>query len=356
MIPAFRPFLLHKKLEKTKEYLNTITHVLTVGKITEAVENRLQRLTNCYVCLLSGGATEAFRIHARRFEKRFDTLYVQALGFNSVPSAFAEEGYKVVPVDSEKGEILLSVDDLLKCVERGRWRGVVIVTPLFGFWDADKVKEIRDRIEDEARPVDYELILDCTHLLGVYDGGYRGAISFSPTKICGCSNTGAFISPFISEVEWAKWIRGGHQVGMKEWLGTAGRRFAGEFEAAFLLASLDLMNEELMARMQLWEEYKRNLFDGVELPVYGKKYNWMEIPLKLREPVRPKVEAVMRAHGIEPAPYTQFPMQYSASWPGVVRRTKEAERFCLSHVFLPVCEEALGNAQLIMNAIREGLQ
>jgi dTDP-4-amino-4,6-dideoxygalactose transaminase len=348
---AFRPFLLERKKERMKQYIDKINHMLTVGNITEEVERRLDVLTNSFTCVLSGGATNAFRIHVRKLRKIFDTAYVQAYGFPSVVDVLVEEGYTVVPVDSEENNLIMSVDDLKKATAEYKKKGIVVITPYYGFWDREKLREIEDRIQDERILYDYEILLDGAHTLGVFDGGYKSVISVGSTKLCGCANGGVFVSCWKNDVEYAKFVRNGSLVGFREFLGNAERHYLGEFECAFLLASLDYLEGEIKLREQIYKQYRDLLFDGVEIPKYGNKWNYIYVPLRFREPIRAKVGSELRRMGIEELMLQTTPIHGIYSYKGERRKTPNAEKHSLTHIVLPMYEGV--DTAYVMDVIRK---
>lgn len=267
MIPFNKPYFSGRELN----YLETVCHSTTMsgnGQFTKKCHAFLEERYGFKKCLLATSGTDALEMCAMLCDlKSEDEVIVPSYTFVSTALAFLREGAKIVFADScdvspnmEVAQIEPLINEHTKVIVVVHYAGVAV--------DMDPIMKLAAKhniivVEDAAHSID-----------SYYKGrplgsiGHLGAFSFHETKNISSGEGGMLIvndERFIrrSEIVWekgtnrAEFYRG--MVNKYGWCDMGSSFLPSEFNAAYLWAQLEQLDDIQGKRKHIWEMYYTEL-------------------------------------------------------------------------------------------------
>lgn len=267
MIPFNKPYFSGRELN----YLETVCHSTTMsgnGQFTKKCHSFLEERYGFKKCLLATSGTDALEMCAMLCDlKPGDEVIVPSYTFVSTALAFLREGAQVVFADScgttpnmEVAQIEPLINEHTKVIVVVHYAGVAV--------DMDPIMKLAAKhniivVEDAAHSID-----------SYYKGrplgsiGHLGAFSFHETKNISSGEGGMLIvndERFIrrSEIVWekgtnrAEFYRG--MVNKYGWCDMGSSFLPSEFNAAYLWAQLEQLNDIQGKRKHIWKMYYTGL-------------------------------------------------------------------------------------------------
>lgn len=267
MIPFNKPYFSGRELN----YLEAVCHSTTMsgnGRFTKKCHTFLEERYGLKKCLLATSGTDALEMCAMLCDlKPGDEVIVPSYTFVSTALAFLREGAKVVFADScgatpnmEVAQIEPLVNERTKVIAVVHYAGVAV--------DMDPIMKLAAKhniivVEDAAHSID-----------SYYKGrplgsiGHLGAFSFHETKNISSGEGGMLIvndERFIrrSEIVWekgtnrAEFYRG--MVNKYGWCDMGSSFLPSEFNAAYLWAQLEQLDDIQGKRKHIWRMYYTGL-------------------------------------------------------------------------------------------------
>lgn len=267
MIPFNKPYFSGRELN----YLETVCHSTTMsgnGQFTKKCHAFLEKRYGFKKCLLATSGTDALEMCAMLCDlKPGDEVIVPSYTFVSTALAFLREGAKVVFADScdatpnmEAAQIEPLINEHTKVIAVVHYAGVAV--------DMDPIMKLAAKhniivVEDAAHSID-------SYYKGRSLGsiGHLGAFSFHETKNISSGEGGMLIvndERFIrrSEIVWekgtnrAEFYRG--MVNKYGWCDMGSSFLPSEFNAAYLWAQLEQLDDIQEKRKHIWEMYYAGL-------------------------------------------------------------------------------------------------
>lgn len=278
MIPFNKPYFSGRELK----YLEDVCHSTTMsgnGNFTKKCETFLENKYGFKKCLLTTSGTDALEMCAMLCGlKEGDEVIIPSYTFVSTALAFLREHAKVVFADSSKKTPNMEASDVEPLINKNT--KVIVVVHYAGVAvDMDSIMELAKKynllvVEDAAHSID-----------SFYKGrplgsiGHLAAFSFHETKNISSGEGGLCVvndDRFVrrSEIIWekgtnrAEFFRG--MVNKYGWCDMGSSFLASEFNAAYLWAQLELLNDIQSKRKYIWDRYYRELIgqvgDKIQLP------------------------------------------------------------------------------------------
>jgi len=263
MIPFNKPYFSGKELK----YLEDVCHSTTMsgnGQFTKKCHEFLEKKYSFKKCLLATSGTDALEMCAMLCKlKPGDEVIVPSYTFVSSALAFLREGAKVVFCDSSKESPNVSLENIEPLVTP-RTKVICVVHYAGVAVDMDPIMEFANEhgilvVEDAAQAID-----------SYYKGrplgsiGHFGAFSFHETKNISSGEGGLCVvndDRYISRAEiiWekgtnrAEFYRG--MVNKYGWVDMGSSFLPSEFNAAYLWAQLEQMDDIQNKRKHIWQMY-----------------------------------------------------------------------------------------------------
>ena len=263
MIPFNKPYFSGKELK----YLEDVCHSTTMsgnGQFTKKCHEFLEKKYGFKKCLLATSGTDALEMCAMLCKlKPGDEVIVPSYTFVSSALAFLREGAKVVFCDSSKESPNVSLENIEPLVTP-RTKVICVVHYAGVAVDMDPIMEFANEhgilvVEDAAQAID-----------SYYKGrplgsiGHFAAISFHETKNISSGEGGLCVvndDRYISRAEiiWekgtnrAEFYRG--MVNKYGWVDMGSSFLPSEFNAAYLWAQLEQMDDIQNKRKHIWQMY-----------------------------------------------------------------------------------------------------
>jgi len=263
MIPFNKPYFSGKELK----YLEDVCHSTTMsgnGQFTKKCHEFLEKKYGFKKCLLATSGTDALEMCAMLCKlKPGDEVIVPSYTFVSSALAFLREGAKVVFCDSSKESPNVSLENIEPLVTP-RTKVICVVHYAGVAVDMDPIMEFANEhgilvVEDAAQAID-----------SYYKGrplgsiGHFGAFSFHETKNISSGEGGLCVvndDRYISRAEiiWekgtnrAEFYRG--MVNKYGWVDMGSSFLPSEFNAAYLWAQLEQMDDIQNKRKHIWQMY-----------------------------------------------------------------------------------------------------
>lgn len=279
MIPFNKPYFSGRELK----YLEEVCHSTTMsgnGQFTKKCHKFLEEKYGFKKCLLTTSGTDALEMCAMLCDlKPGDEVIVPSYTFVSTALAFLREGAKVVFADSGKDNPNIRVEDIEPLVTE-KTKVIAVVHYAGVACDMDAIMALAEKhnllvVEDAAHSID-----------SFYKGrplgsiGHLGAFSFHETKNISSGEGGMLVvndERFIrrSEIIWekgtnrAEFYRG--MVNKYGWCDMGSSFLPSEFNAAYLWAQLEQLDDIQNKRKHIWNMY----YTGLE----GKIDNRIIIPM-----------------------------------------------------------------------------
>lgn len=278
MIPFNKPYCSGRELK----YIEEVCHSTTMsgnGVFTKKCQTFFEQKYGFKKCLLATSGTDALEMCAMLCElKPGDEVIVPSYTFVSTALAFLREGAKVVFADSSKETPNMEAEQIEPLINE-KTRVIAVVHYAGVACDMDAIMALANKygllvVEDAAHCVDS--FYKDKPLGGI---GHLGAFSFHETKNISSGEGGMCVindEKFIrrSEIIWekgtnrAEFYRG--MVNKYGWVDMGSSFLPSEFNAAYLWAQLEQLDDIQNKRKHIWQMY----FDGLN----GKVGNKVRLP------------------------------------------------------------------------------
>lgn len=279
MIPFNKPYCSGRELK----YMEQVCHSTTMsgnGDFTKKCHAFFEEKYGFKKVLLCTSGTDALEMCAMLCDlKPGDEVIVPSYTFVSTAIAFLREGAKVVFADSGSQNPNITLDAIRPLVTE-RTRVIAVVHYAGVACDMDAIMQFADErgilvVEDAAHSIDASY--KGRPLGGI---GHLGAFSFHETKNINCGEGGMLVvndERFLrrAEIIWekgtnrAEFYRG--MVNKYGWCDMGSSFLPSEFNAAYLWAQLEQMEDIQEKRLAIWNTYdsilRGNLKNGMVLPV-----------------------------------------------------------------------------------------
>ncbi len=272
MIPFNKPYCSGRELDYMKVVCGSMT-MSGNGDFTKRCHAFFEERYGFKKCLLTTSGTDALEMCAMLCELHpGDEVIVPSYTFVSSAIAFLREGAKVVFADSGADNPNITVDTIRPLINE-HTKVIVVVHYAGVACDMDAIMQLAEEhhllvVEDAAHSID-----------SFYKGrplgsiGHLGAFSFHETKNINCGEGGMLVvndERFIrrSEIIWekgtnrAEFYRG--MVNKYGWCDIGSSFLPSEFNAAFLWAQLEQLEDIQGKRIRIWNIYDSILRGNVE--------------------------------------------------------------------------------------------
>ena len=272
MIPFNKPYCSGRELDYMKVVCGSMT-MSGNGDFTKRCHAFFEERYGFKKCLLTTSGTDALEMCAMLCELHpGDEVIVPSYTFVSSAIAFLREGAKVVFADSGADNPNITVDTIRPLINE-HTKVIVVVHYAGVACDMDAIMRFAEEhhllvVEDAAHSID-SFYKD--RPLGSI--GHLGAFSFHETKNINCGEGGMLVvndERFIrrSEIIWekgtnrAEFYRG--MVNKYGWCDIGSSFLPSEFNAAFLWAQLEQLEDIQGKRIRIWNIYDSILRGNVE--------------------------------------------------------------------------------------------
>lgn len=278
MIPFNKPYFSGRELK----YLEEVCHSTTMsgnGDFTKKCHTFFEQKYGFKKCLLATSGTDALEMCAMLCNlKPGDEVIVPSYTFVSTALAFLREGAKVVFADSSAENPNMEVEQIEPLINK-KTKVIAVVHYAGVACDMDAIMALAEKhnllvVEDVAHCID-----------SFYKGrplgsiGHLGAFSFHETKNISSGEGGMCVindERFVrrSEIIWekgtnrAEFYRG--MVNKYGWVDMGSSFLPSEFNAAYLWAQLEQLDDIQGKRKHIWNRY----FEGLN----GKIGNEVKLP------------------------------------------------------------------------------
>ena len=327
MIPFNKPYSTGRELK----YMDEVCHSMTMsgnGTFTKRCHAFFEGRYGFKKCLLATSGTDALEMCAMLCElKPGDEVIVPSYTFVSSAIAFLREGAKVVFADSGSAEPNVTAENIAPLINE-RTRVIVVVHYAGVACDMDSIMALANEhnllvVEDAAHSID-----------SFYKGrplgsiGHLAAFSFHETKNISSGEGGMLAvndERFIrrSEIIWekgtnrAEFYRG--MVNKYGWCDIGSSFLPSEFNAAFLWAQLEALDDIQGRRKHIWDIYDQALRGhvedtGIQLPVvpdYATNNGHMYYLVCPSLDFRTRLMAWLKEHGVQTT-FHYLPLHSSA--------------------------------------------
>lgn len=327
MIPFNKPYCSGRELDYMKVVCGSMT-MSGNGDFTKKCHAFFEERYGFKKCLLTTSGTDALEMCAMLCElKPGDEVIVPSYTFVSSAIAFLREGAKVVFADSGADNPNITVDTIRPLIN-GHTKVIVVVHYAGVACDMDAIMQLAEEhhllvVEDAAHSIDsfYK-----GHPLGSI--GHLGAFSFHETKNINCGEGGMLVvndERFIrrSEIIWekgtnrAEFYRG--MVNKYGWCDIGSSFLPSEFNAAFLWAQLEQLEDIQGKRIHIWNIYDSILRGNVEqygiqlpdIPDYATNNGHMYYLVCQSLEQRTRLMAALKEQGIQTT-FHYLPLHSSA--------------------------------------------
>ena len=272
MIPFNKPYCSGRELDYIKEVCGSMT-MSGNGDFTKRCHAFFEQRYGFRKCLLCTSGTDALEMCAMLCELQpGDEVIVPSYTFVSSAIAFLREGARVVFADSGKENPNMTVETIAPLITE-RTKVIVVVHYAGIACDMDGIMALAERhgllvVEDAAHSIDS--FYRGKPLGGI---GHLGAFSFHETKNINCGEGGMLVvndERFVrrSEILWekgtnrAEFYRG--MVNKYGWCDIGSSFLPSEFNAAFLWAQLEQLDDIQGKRKRIWDIYDKALRGKME--------------------------------------------------------------------------------------------
>lgn len=267
MIPFNKPYFSGRELK----YLEEVCHSTTMsgnGEFTKKCHTFFEQKYGFKKCLLTTSGTDALEMCAMLCDlKPGDEVIVPSYTFVSTALAFLREGAKVVFADSSANNPNMEVEQIEPLIN-DKTKVIAVVHYAGVACDMDAIMDLADKynllvVEDAAHCID-----------SFYKGrplgsiGHLGAFSFHETKNISSGEGGMCVindERFVrrAEIIWekgtnrAEFYRG--MVNKYGWVDMGSSFLPSEFNAAYLWAQLEQLDDIQGKRKEIWHRYYEGL-------------------------------------------------------------------------------------------------
>ena len=278
MIPFNKPYCSGREIGYIQEVCRSTT-MSGNGQFTKLCHGFFEKRYGFRKCLLTTSGTDALEMCAMLCElETGDEVIVPSYTFVSSAIAFLREGAVIRFADSGTGNPNITAGNIESLINN-KTKVIVVVHYAGVACDMDSIMALAEKhnllvVEDAAHAIDsyYK-----DKPLGSI--GHLAAISFHETKNINCGEGGMLVvndERFVrrSEILWekgtnrAEFYRG--MVNKYGWCDMGSSFLPSEFNAAFLWAQLEQLDDIQEKRKHIWEKYDKtlrgNLPKGITLP------------------------------------------------------------------------------------------
>ncbi len=327
MIPFNKPYCSGRELDYMKVVCGSMT-MSGNGDFTKRCHAFFEERYGFKKCLLTTSGTDALEMCAMLCELHpGDEVIVPSYTFVSSAIAFLREGAKVVFADSGADNPNITVDTIRPLINE-HTKVIVVVHYAGVACDMDAIMRLAEEhhllvVEDAAHSID-SFYKD--RPLGSI--GHLGAFSFHETKNINCGEGGMLVvndERFIrrSEIIWekgtnrAEFYRG--MVNKYGWCDIGSSFLPSEFNAAFLWAQLEQLEDIQGKRIHIWNIYDSILRGNVEqygiqlpdIPDYATNNGHMYYLVCQSLEQRTRLMAALKEQGIQTT-FHYLPLHSSA--------------------------------------------
>lgn len=326
MIPFNKPYCSGKELD----YINEVCHSTTMsgnGQFTKKCHHFFEEKYGFKKCLLTTSGTDALEMCAMLCELcPGDEVIVPSYTFVSTALAFLREGAKVVFADSGLTNPNMTVETIEPLITQ-KTKVIAVVHYAGVACDMDGIMALAEQhnlivVEDAAHCVDS--FYKGRPLGGI---GHLGAFSFHETKNISSGEGGMLVvndEKFIrrSEIIWekgtnrAEFYRG--MVNKYGWCDMGSSFLPSEFNAAYLWAQLEQLDDIQNKRKHIWDLYDQGLRGKVnstiilpELPDYATNNAHMYYLVCPSLDYRTQLMSYMKDNGVQTT-FHYLPLHSSA--------------------------------------------
>lgn len=314
MIPFNKPYCSGRELK----YMEEVCHSMTMsgnGQFTKKCHQFFEEKYGFKKCLLATSGTDALEMCAMLCDlKAGDEVIIPSYTFVSTALAFLREGARVVFVDSGAENPNVRAEDIEPLIT-DKTKVIAVVHYAGVACDMDAIMALAEKhnllvVEDAAHSVD-------SYYKGKPLGGigHLGAFSFHETKNISSGEGGMLVvndERFIrrSEIIWekgtnrAEFYRG--MVNKYGWCDMGSSFLPSEFNAAYLWAQLEQLDDIQGKRKHIWQMYYEGLKGKVdmhivipELPEYATNNAHMFYLLCPSLDYRTKLMGYLKEKGIQ---------------------------------------------------------
>ena len=326
MIPFNKPYCSGRELK----YIEQVCHSTTMsgnGEFSKMCHNFFEEMYGFKKVLLCTSGTDALEMCAMLCDlKPGDEVIVPSYTFVSTALAFLREGAKVIFADSGCENPNITLDNI-KALVNEKTKVIAVVHYAGVACDMDAIMQFANErgiivVEDAAHSIDS--FYKGKPLGGI---GHLGAFSFHETKNISSGEGGLFIANderFIrrAEIIWekgtnrAEFYRG--MVNKYGWCDMGSSFLPSEFNAAYLWAQLEQLDDIQNKRKHIWNMY----YDGLkgkmdpqmiipELPNYATNNAHMFYILCPSLDYRTKLMSYLKENGVQTT-FHYLPLHSSA--------------------------------------------
>ena len=325
MIPFNKPYCSGRELS----YIQEVCHSTTMsgnGQFTKLCHGFFEKRYGFKKCLLCTSGTDALEMCAMLCQlKPGDEVIVPSYTFVSSAIAFLREGACIRFADSNAENPNITAEQIEPLINE-HTKVIVVVHYAGVACDMDSIMTLAEKhhlmvVEDAAHSIDS--FYKGKPLGGI---GHLAAFSFHETKNINCGEGGMLVvndERFISRAEilWekgtnrAEFYRG--MVNKYGWCDIGSSFLPSEFNAAFLWAQLEQLDDIQGKRRHIWERYDQGLRgklgNGIklpELPEYATNNYHMYYLLCPSLEVRTALMNYLKNHGVQ-ATFHYLPLHSS---------------------------------------------
>jgi len=276
------PYLAGKELEYIKQVFDN-KQFCGNGPFTKKVEHFLEDRFSVEKVLLTDSCTSALEMSALLLDIGVgDEVILPSYTFSTTASAFLRTGCNLVFAEIDPKNMMIDPID----VERKITSNTKVIVPVHYAGIAADVIQLRNLCDENG----LILVEDAAQALDSYlDGkplgtfGSLGCFSFHETKNIHAGLSGALFINDPKLTDRATYIRergtNREQVlkGLADkysWVELGSSFYPTEFQAAFLFAQLESLDENTLKRREIYDEYNIQL-----LPLAKKKYFSLPVPM-----------------------------------------------------------------------------
>jgi dTDP-4-amino-4,6-dideoxygalactose transaminase len=314
MIPFNKPYFSGRELK----YMEQVCHSTTMsgnGEYTKKCHAFFEERYGFKKCLLTTSGTDALEMCAMLCElKPGDEVIIPSFTFVSTALAFLREGAKVVFADSSSLNPNCEVSNIESLITP-KTKVIAVVHYAGVACDMDAIMDLAKKhnllvVEDAAHSID-------SYYKGKPLGGigHLGAFSFHETKNISSGEGGMLVvndERFIrrSEIIWekgtnrAEFYRG--MVNKYGWCDMGSSFLPSEFNAAYLWAQLEQLDDIQNKRKHIWDMYYEGLYGKIdsqiiipELPEYATNNAHMFYMICPSLEFRTKLMTYLKGQGVQ---------------------------------------------------------
>lgn len=330
MIPFNKPYCSGRELSYIKEVCRSTT-MSGNGYFTKLCHGFFEKRYGFKKCLLCTSGTDALEMCAMLCDlKPGDEVIVPSYTFVSSAIAFIREGAAIRFADSGSDNPNMTIEHIEPLINE-RTKVIVVVHYAGVACDMDAIMELAEKhhllvVEDAAHSID-----------SYYKGrplgsiGHLAAFSFHETKNINCGEGGMFVANderFIrrAEIIWekgtnrAEFYRG--MVNKYGWCDIGSSFLPSEFNAAYLWAQLEQLEDIQNKRRHIWERYNKALRGHIgggitlpDLPSYATNNYHMYYLLCPSLEVRTRLMNYMKNNGVQ-STFHYLPLHSSKYYEG----------------------------------------